>query len=154
MANVFDQKINRLGQELLAIKRFKERQALTLRTLTQTLEFTFTLAIFAPTNPYSHSTQMATASFATGVEAPFITFEIVGAEELAGVNKRVVHINRTIDADGNLALVVFVIGSADDLSRLQSGETVTATVQVKINSTSTLEATTAYSDLYLYGDQL
>lgn len=150
--NAFDSKIVALRDEILAIKRFKERQALGLKVMGGSVALSFTLKNYGSAYVYSHSTNYAVIGLNPETAAPFISTEIAGLSGLTGTDRRIIFQQKTVTDSGGLSISIYAVGSDADTDNLTAGQSVNISFTLKINSTCAISPTVSYEGLTLQGD--
>lgn len=148
MLNQFDKEINNLRREVLALKQQKEKSASVLQTVTETITLSFDLELIMSQwlIPIVRSQNMAIIDFGTS-DNPLVGVNY----NITGLDDRIIRDVPYYDsATGHIGRMVYIYSNnQSDLSTLQGGGTVTLTYDVEISSTSELEISTSYEDLWV-----
>lgn len=145
---VFSNMIKSLNAELLALKEFRSKSASTLATTSQDFTLNFTYALYtdgATGMQWGHFEKPAFITLETTLEAP-LTSAMVEQSSIKNMNEYPLHINRFYDLDKKrLGFTVYGFDyNMDDVQKIAAGQTVTATIKIRISCTDSFKATIEY----------
>lgn len=147
-SRVFGNMVKSLNGELLALKEFRSKSASTLATTSQdfTLNFTYELYTDGTTMmQWGVFKKSAFITLETTLEAP-LTSVMVEQSSIKNMNEYPLHINRFYDLNRKrLGFTVYGFDyNMQDVQKLAAGQTVTATIKIRISCTDSFKATVEY----------
>lgn len=145
---LFDKEMTAMSNEILALKKEKEKSAVSLETVTTRVSLTFDLELYSNWGLMGvRSDKMAKVTISTGDNNPLIGVEY----EISGLDSRMIRDVATFDANsGEIGRLVYLYSfNNSDLTTLNGGGSVELTYNMIITSTANVTVAVEYEDLWV-----
>ena len=145
---LFDKEMTAMTNEILALKREKERSALNLETVVTRVTLTFDLELYSNWGLMGvRSDKMAKVTIDAGDNNPLIGVEY----EIEGLDSRTIRDVATYDSgSGEIGRMVYLFSyNNSDLNTLVQGGSVQLSYTMVITSTTGVNVNVEYEDLWV-----